>query len=108
MPQAHTPPTSRRPPVLVNLRTSKCDERIDRRSMWGNPFRMVSKTDAERARVIRRYRKWILRQHDLLWSLDDLTGKRLGCWCHPKPCHGDVLIELWTAAFGRKRNKGGK
>lgn len=19
----------------------------------------------------------------------------LGCWCHPKPCHGDVIVKLW-------------
>jgi hypothetical protein len=24
-------------------------------------------------------------------------GKKLGCWCRPKACHGDVLIELAEA-----------
>jgi hypothetical protein len=23
----------------------------------------------------------------------DLYGKRLGCFCKPKPCHGDVIVE---------------
>jgi len=23
-----------------------------------------------------------------------LKGKRLGCWCKPKGCHGDVIVEL--------------
>ena len=27
-------------------------------------------------------------------SLLELDGKTLGCWCHPDPCHGDILIEL--------------
>lgn len=21
-------------------------------------------------------------------------GKTLGCWCSPKKCHGDILVEL--------------
>jgi hypothetical protein len=27
-------------------------------------------------------------------ELAELKGKRLGCFCHPQPCHGDVLAEL--------------
>ena len=23
-----------------------------------------------------------------------LKGKTLACWCKPKPCHGDILLEL--------------
>ena len=26
--------------------------------------------------------------------LDPLRGKRLGCYCAPAKCHGDVLVEL--------------
>lgn len=26
--------------------------------------------------------------------LRPIAGKTLGCWCAPKPCHGDVLIKL--------------
>lgn len=26
--------------------------------------------------------------------LKPIAGKTLGCWCAPKPCHGDVLIKL--------------
>jgi len=26
--------------------------------------------------------------------LEPLRGKRLGCWCKPLPCHGDVIVEL--------------
>jgi len=24
----------------------------------------------------------------------ELKGKVLGCWCHPKECHGDVLARI--------------
>ena len=27
-------------------------------------------------------------------SLIELEGKVLGCWCHPEPCHGDILVKL--------------
>lgn len=23
-----------------------------------------------------------------------MKGKNLGCWCHPEPCHEDILLEL--------------
>lgn len=63
-------------------------------SKWGNPFVMRDDTDAERTRAITAYRRWVVDQPDLIGSLEELRGKRLGCWCAPKPCHGDVLIEL--------------
>ena len=63
-------------------------------SKWGNPFVMRDDTDAERERVIADCRAWIVDQPDLMASLGELRGKRLGCWCAPKPCHGDVLVEL--------------
>lgn len=25
-------------------------------------------------------------------KLESLRGKRLGCFCHPGPCHGDVIL----------------
>ena len=31
-------------------------------------------------------------------SLGELGGKRLGCWCAPLSCHGDVLVKLWKQA----------
>ena len=63
-------------------------------SKWGNPFVMSDGSDTERERVIAAYRAWIVDQPDLMASLEELRGQRLGCWCAPKPCHGDVLVEL--------------
>ncbi len=63
-------------------------------SKWGNPFVMADESDAERTRAINSYREWVVTQPELMRSLEDLRGKRLGCWCAPKPCHGDVLIQL--------------
>ena len=65
-----------------------------RGSKWGNPFIMADESDGERERVIDAYRDWIASQPELMASLEELRGKRLGCWCAPRRCHGDVLVEL--------------
>ena len=36
----------------------------------------------------------ILNRPELLDALHELKGKRLGCYCKPAACHGDVLVEL--------------
>ena len=69
-------------------------ERGIRGSKWGNPFIMLDEGDAERERVIDAYRDWIVTQPELMSSLEELRGKRLGCWCAPRRCHGEVLVEL--------------
>jgi len=33
---------------------------------------------------------------NLLEKLKLLQGKNLGCWCSPKSCHGDVLIDAFS------------
>jgi hypothetical protein len=50
--------------------------------------------DGDRTEVIQKYRNWILTQPDLLIDLHELEDKTLGCWCHPKACHGDVLAQM--------------
>ena len=45
--------------------------------------------------MIKKYCQWL---HDQIESgkitvtdIMNLKGKNLGCWCHPSPCHGDIL-----------------
>lgn len=78
--------------VVVHCRRSEYDIYIGRPGKWGNPFRIGP--DGDRNEVIRKYREWIMGQPELLASLHELKGKRLGCWCKPAACHGDVLVEL--------------
>jgi transcriptional regulator with XRE-family HTH domain len=67
-------------------------EQVDRKTKWGNPFEMPA--DGDRATVIANYRDHYLpHKPSLLKKLPNLTGKLLGCWCHPEPCHGDILAE---------------
>ena len=76
---------------MVNMRTQPYDIRIDRRTKWGNPFRIGP--DGTRQEVIELYRSWIV-QSTLMNDLHELAGKRLGCHCKPLRCHGDVLANL--------------
>lgn len=75
------------------------DVRIDRATIWGNPYSHKDGTLAKfkvasRKEAIAKYREYLLDNPELLAKLPELQGKVLGCWCKPKECHGDVLIEL--------------
>jgi len=61
-------------------------------SIWGNPF--IIGRDGDRDEVIAKYKGWLLGIPELLERLPELEGKVLGCWCKPKACHGDFLVEL--------------
>ena len=77
---------------VVNIRATKCDVYIGRPSAWGNPFEIGP--SGTREEVIRKYEAWIRAQPLLMARLGELEGKRLGCYCYPLPCHGDVLVKL--------------
>lgn len=86
---------------VVNKNKEKYDIYIGRGSKWGNPFTHIKdrETKAEyivetREEALKKYREWILNKPELLNSLHELTGKRLGCYCSPRRCHGDILVEL--------------
>lgn len=87
--------------LVVHCKRAKYDVYIGRPSKWGNPFSHLYGTKAKykvetRAEAIEAYRLWITEgegQH-LLADLHELKGKKLGCWCKPLSCHGDVLIDL--------------
>ena len=81
--------------------------RIDRRTVWGNPFRVG--THGDRAAVIALYRRELWRRIEAgeiaLADLAALSGRTLACWCAPEPCHGDVLARAadWAASHLRNR-----
>ena len=78
--------------TVVHCKRDKYDVLVDRTTKWGNPFPI---TPAEnRAAVIEKYKQYIMKKPQLLEALPELKDKVLGCWCHPKACHGDVLAKL--------------
>lgn len=85
---------------VVHCKKEDYDIYIGRPSKWGNPFTHLNKTTKAKFKVstreeaIKKYKEWILNQPELLKDLHELKGKILGCWCKPKSCHGDILVEL--------------
>jgi hypothetical protein len=77
---------------VVHFKKSHHDIYIGRPSKWGNPFELGK--DGTRKEVIAKYKEYVLNNPELMAALPELEGKILGCWCHPLPCHGDVLVEL--------------
>lgn len=85
--------------VVVNCRKEPFDVYIGRPSEYGNPFSTKENSLAKfhvrtRRESIERFREWAPKQPGFLERVKMLRGKRLGCWCHPKPCHGDVWVEF--------------
>ncbi len=74
---------------------------IDRRTRWGNPYRVGDGQD--RAQAVARYREDLwrrIREGEIsLEDLAELDGCWLACWCNPEPCHGHVLARAaaWAA-----------
>jgi hypothetical protein len=75
---------------------------IGRPTKWGNPFKIG--VDGTREEVIEKFRAYwyAIEQTQLrLDALRELPGKTLGCWCAPKPCHGDVIADYLTVMIER-------
>jgi hypothetical protein len=78
---------------VVNCRRQRYDVYVGRPSKWGNPF--VIGRDGERDAVISKFRVYLLTHPALLEDCKrELRNKVLGCWCAPKRCHAEVLVEL--------------
>jgi hypothetical protein len=66
-------------------------------SPWHNPFNI--KTYGSSEIILAKYEDYIRNHPELLRRLPELIGKRLGCWCKPNSCHGDILIKLIKEQF---------
>ncbi len=78
---------------VVHCKKDSYDVYVGRPSKWGNPFQIGR--DGSREEVINKYRVWLLDQPKLVAEArQELRGKILGCWCAPKQCHADVLVEV--------------
>ena len=80
--------------VVVNLHREPYDIYIGRAGRghdgyFGNPFpRAPDALERYREYFARRVKETEFRRRVLA-----LRGKRLGCFCKPGPCHGDVIVE---------------
>jgi hypothetical protein len=92
----------------VNRRTEQETLYIGRGSIWGNPFTSIQnrQTKAEfivttREESVLAYKDYILKSPVLLHRLLELNGHKLGCFCKPKSCHGDILVYLLKGMIRR-------
>ncbi len=81
---------------------------IGRKSLFGNPFThlLLNKTNAAiqldtRELAVEAYRTWLTTDSQVPgWTkpsheqIADLRGRTLACFCAPRQCHGDVLLDL--------------
>ena len=77
---------------VVHCKKEPYDVYIGRPSKWGNPFEIGK--DGSRETVILKYYEYLLTSPSLMAEITELIGKVLGCWCAPRPCHGDILADL--------------
>jgi hypothetical protein len=87
---------------VVNKYKEEYDVYIGRGSVWGNPFSHLPETKAlfkvdTRDEAVASYKDYLWHQMkegfittDMLRSLN---GKRLGCFCKPQSCHGDIIVK---------------
>lgn len=101
--------------TVVNIRTHKYDVYIGREGhgqdgCFGNPFSVAR--DGGRERVIVLYREYLLKRlrvdQEFARRIEGLRGKRLGCFCKPKACHGDVIVEYLNSSSECKSCSGGR
>lgn len=66
---------------------------VGRPSKWGNPYKVPS--ERLRDAAVELFRDYLTKDNlSLLAQIKELRGKDLVCWCAPKRCHADVLLEL--------------
>ena len=58
-------------------------------SPFANPFKIGR--DGTRDQVLKKYAHYLKTSPKLLEKVGNLKGKNLGCWCHPEPCHGNII-----------------
>lgn len=83
-------------PKYKNLKSTPTYEYIGRGSYWGNPYSMYEGGD-DRKEVIRKFKydfDFETFPNKEKSEVYKLAGKRLGCFCKPEACHGDVLADF--------------
>ncbi len=89
---------------VVNKYKERYDVYIGRGSIFGNPYTHIKNknTKAEfivntREEAVEKYRKYFYNKINADKNFKNevlkLKNKTLGCFCKPKACHGDIIVE---------------
>lgn len=66
---------------------------VGRPTKFGNPFKVEKPSD--RGQAVLKFKEWIYTQPQLIEAIQrELRGKDLVCWCAPRACHADILLEI--------------
>ena len=88
-------------------------ERVDRKSVLGNPFPMED--ESKRSEVIALYRVWLWEEYgqpevkaelNRLLELARQAPLTLVCWCAPKACHAEIIRSclIWMDKMENQEN----
>ena len=88
--------------TVVNIKTTNEENvtMIGRSTQFGNPF-LLSKDGGNYTRraSVKEYEKWFYHklESDIEFreAVHELKGETLGCFCKPRACHGDVIVEYF-------------
>lgn len=71
----------------------------EKSSNFANPYKIGK--DGTREEILIKYKNYIIdklkNNEELKNELLSLKNKKLGCWCYPEMCHGNILLELINA-----------
>ena len=98
-------------PIAVNIKDQQCDLYCGRTdngkshatnsSGFGNPFVVGSQYTQEQA--VEAFKTWLYSDDGYDCRVRVMSsvkpGMKLGCYCKPKPCHVDVIIEYWKQNY---------
>ena len=74
------------------------DTYIGRPGKYGNRHKLGYCSVCQRrhtcAEAIEAYQEDVRNNPELRKEIEKLRGKRLGCFCKPKACHGDAIVEF--------------
>ena len=85
---------------IVNLYKEPYDIYIGRSGKgkdgyFGNPFSLERNSNA--GSTLEKYKTYFYEKiaidNGFKKRIEELRGKTLGCFCKPKPCHGDIIKE---------------
>jgi Domain of unknown function (DUF4326) len=95
--------------VVVNIYKEQFDAYIGRAGQgedgyFGNPFRMAN--EISREDTVEKFQRYftarIEKDVEFRRRVLALKGKRLGCFCKPQACHGDVIAD-WLNKMEQRR-----
>lgn len=81
--------------TIYNKYKDTYDVYIGRPTIYGNPFQIGK--DGTREDVVKKYKRYFFERlaedKEFEEKILTLKDKRLGCFCKPLACHGDIICD---------------